>query len=76
MLASRLARRRKHAEDVKRKSGEELRRMKISMTNEEFEFAWNKFIQSIQMAFVDKRSEQQKLDEIYVHHLEIFYTAQ
>ncbi|KAI7856125.1 hypothetical protein BDC45DRAFT_567627 [Circinella umbellata] len=75
-LASRLARRRKHAEDVKRKSVEELRRMRISMTNEEFEFAWNKFIQSIQLASVDERSDQQKLDEQYVHYLQTFYNAQ
>ena len=41
------------------------------MTNEEFELAWNKFIQSIQLASVDQRSEQQKLDEQYVHIIKL-----
>ncbi|KAG2218865.1 hypothetical protein INT45_011289 [Circinella minor] len=74
-LPSRLARRRKHAEGVKKKSRKELQRKRIVLTNEEFESGWDSFVQSVQLAYVDERSDQQKLDEQYVHHLEIFYTA-
>ena len=63
----------KHAK-VRAKADGGLQKKRISVSNGELQASWNKSVQSIQLVSINQRSDQQKLDEQYIHCLGVFIT--